>query len=75
MISTPVPGVMFKQWLGNRVLAVILFLKMLMVSFRKIDMVPYNIHINKKAIQKAVRGTSDTLTSRFETVHTHTGGR
>ena len=71
MISTPVPGVMPNQRFGNRVLAMIAFLKMLGVSFRKIDMVFYNVHISKKTIQEAVRRTSDALTPQYEAIHIH----
>ena len=55
----------------------IAFLKMLGVSFRKIDMVFYNVHISKKTIQEAVRRTSDALTPQYEAIHihNHTGGR
>ena len=71
MISTPVPGVMPKQRFGNRVLAMISFLKMLGVSFRKIVMVFYNVHLSKKTIQEAVRRSSDALTPEYEAIHVH----
>ena len=74
MISTPVPGVMPKQRFGNRALGMLSFLKMLGVSFRKIElifMVFYNVHISKKTIQEAVRKTSDALTPHYEAIHAH----
>ena len=74
MMSTPVPGVMPKQRFGNRALGMFSFLKMLGVSFRKIElifMVFYNVHISKKTIQEAVRRVSDALTPHYEAIHAH----
>ena len=72
MRSTPVPGAMPKQRFGNRVPAMLSLLKMLGVSFRKIEMifmVFYNIHISKKTIQEAVRTVSDGMTPQYEAIH------
>ena len=72
MQSTPVPGVMPKQRFGNRVLAMLSFLKMIGVSFRKIEMiflVFYNVHISKKTIQEAVHKVSDSMTAQYEAIH------
>ena len=72
--STPVPGTMPNQRFGNRALGMFSFLKMLGVSFRKIElifMVFYNVHISKKTIQEAVRRVNDALTPEYEAIHAH----
>ena len=54
-----------KQRFGNRVLAMLSFLKMMGVSFLKMDLVFYNAHINKKTIREAVRRVSDGVTAQW----------
>ena len=69
--STPVPGAGPKQRFGNRALTMLSFLKMIVVSFRKIElifMVFYNVHISKKIIQEAVRTVSDGMMPQYETI-------
>ena len=72
--STPIPGAGPKQRFGNRALAMLSFLKMIGVSFRKIElvfMVFYMVHISKKTIQKAVRTVSDGIIRQCGAIHRH----
>ena len=73
-LQSTIPGAGPKQRFGNRALAMLSFLKMIGVSFRKIGlvfMVFYMVHISKKAIQEAVRTVSGGIMHQYEAVHRH----
>ena len=73
-LYAPIPGTLPNQRFGNRALAMMSFLKMIGVSFRKIELiflVFYNVHISKKTIQEAVRTVSRGMTPQYEAIHNH----
>ena len=71
LITTPVPNALHKQRFGNRALAMMSFLKMIGVSFGKIQMIFlafYNIHLSRDAILNAVRTVSNNLQNEYELI-------
>ena len=71
LLYAPIPGALPHQRFGNRALAMMAFLKMMGVSFRKIELiflVFYGVHISKKTIQEAVRTVSRTLKPQYHAI-------
>ena len=71
LITTPVPNALYKQRFGNRALGMMSFLKMIGVSFGKIQLIFqafYNVHLSRSAIQNAIRTVSHNLQNEYKLI-------